>query len=381
MFVDAQTSMDILSAQSEQNVSELIAKYNTSSLEDKKAIEDVLCASINYNDFTYEEIVTLQEQCKDKSLLVFFNELKIQKEIEIIDYIKNLTTEQINIYVGHFPKRKDIVYGYLGYIVHNSRNDLSFLELNYINNTLPSIWTTQLSEERKGRTQEKKELMSKSVEEFCKEETSLISKLYYNLEKKTWQYLNQRYRDAAARYSQIGIVPDNVSAMEKQYRKIVNSYVNGDNLRKILQQEANSYCETINKARADYALIANQTDYAKLSISIPKIDLQYSASTKSLQKVSDARTAFQDSREFNSTAASLASWFISGFVAQGLRGLADMSAVEDLANAEIEARKSYMKDVYDALQPKVNTVISSIHKSIDNYIISNQNEFKNGIKK
>lgn len=376
----AQDNKQILNAQNKQDVAALLSYYRSSAEDNKKLIKDILFSGINYDDFTYEEILSWSEKSKNTDLANFFDEILIFKEVEMIKDLGDLTPEQINVYNEHFPKRKRFVEQYLKYCIGNNIQELPFLELMYLNNVLPNIYYSELNAEKNSRGEEIHQLLANTVDDYCTAESRLINQLYYNIESKIWEYVCYRYQDVAKRYSRIGMVPDNLSSAESQYRSIVKSYLSSEQLRKSLQKDADAYCETINKARAEYARIAGLNYYTRLQITIPAINLSYNVSNRNLNRIMAARQDYKESLQTHSTVAGVASWFSGKFLAQGIRGLFDLGSVSDLADQEFSARKAYMSDVYDEIKQNVTLSISSMHNTINNYVKTNQNEFKNGIK-
>ena len=116
----------------EQDISTLIS-FHTSAPDLKKKIEDFLFIGIDYNEYTYEQIF---EFCRlsgnDDILNKEFERIKADKEVEILEYVSQLTAEQLAQYLQYFKERKTLVDLYIHNTIQQNLDSLSYLELSYI---------------------------------------------------------------------------------------------------------------------------------------------------------------------------------------------------------------------------------------------------------
>ena len=61
------------------------------------------------------------------------------------------------------------------------------------------------------------------------------------------------YKEVAKYYSQIGMIPDDVTTAAEQYRALVRTCIPTKRYFKKLKIEVSQFCNSINKARANYA--------------------------------------------------------------------------------------------------------------------------------
>lgn len=97
-----------------QDINTLISLHTADASDLNKKIEDFLFVRIDYKEYTYEQILEFCKLSNNNNILNReFKRIKADKELEIIEYVSQLTTEQLTQYLRHFKERKPIVDLYI----------------------------------------------------------------------------------------------------------------------------------------------------------------------------------------------------------------------------------------------------------------------------
>ena len=217
--------------------------------------------------------------------------------------------------------------------------------------------------------------------DYAKFEMSYKNRLLFVLRYRSWQYFIVRYKNVANIYSQIGIVPGDPGQMASQYNNIVQTCFTKEDFKKQLKKDIDAYNNAINSARSEYANMAGIKDYVKSDITIPNIgSFSIKPNLSIAKKISNARNNYESSRGTAKTVAGIASFFVGSTISNIGRGLYDLSAVSDLANAEMQIRREYMRNVYNQLHKVFESYYRTIDKEISSQIQTNNLKFKNYVK-
>ncbi|RGO86575.1 hypothetical protein DXA83_25320, partial [Bacteroides thetaiotaomicron] len=151
----------------EQDISTLIS-FHTSAPDLKKKIEDFLFIGIDYNEYTYEQIF---EFCRlsgnDDILNKEFERIKADKEVEILEYVSQLTAEQLAQYLQYFKERKTLVDLYIHNTIQQNLDSLSYLELSYIERKSGFSFMEEIKRKKVEKKSEIRQIFKNELNTYC----------------------------------------------------------------------------------------------------------------------------------------------------------------------------------------------------------------------
>lgn len=151
----------------EQDISTLIS-FHTSAPDLKKKIEDFLFIGIDYNEYTYEQIL---EFCRlsgnDDILNKEFERIKADKDVEILEYVSQLTAEQLAQYLQYFKERKTLVDLYIHNTIQQNLDLLSYLELSYIERKSGFSFMEEIKRKKVEKKSEIRQIFKNELNTYC----------------------------------------------------------------------------------------------------------------------------------------------------------------------------------------------------------------------
>lgn len=366
----------------EKDLIGLVLYYN-SNPDSKNEIEDAIDGYLNWDEYTYEQVRTAYESCQisDSFLKKELERVTIDKECELYQFFSTITPEQLLVWSQLYPKRKDLIENFLTNILYKGLGQQTYVELMSLESGLTGLEVSELKKALQERKDEKASLVKEKIDDYAKFEMSYKNRLLFVLRYRSWQYFIVRYKNVANIYSQIGIVPGDPGQMASQYNNIVQTCFTKEDFKKQLKKDIDAYNNAINSARSEYANMAGIKDYVKSDITIPNIgSFSIKPNLSIAKKISNARNNYESSRGTAKTVAGIASFFVSSTISNIGRGLYDLSAVSDLANAEMQIRREYMRNVYNQLHKVFESYYRTIDKEISSQIQTNNLKFKNYVK-
>lgn len=360
----------------------LVSYYNLNP-DSKIEIEDAIDGYLNWDEYTYEQVKTAFESCQinDSYLRKELGRVIIDKECELYQFFSTITPEQLFVWSQLYPKRKDLIENFLTNILYKGLGQQTYVELMSLESGLTGLEVSELKKALQERKDEKASLVKEKIDDYAKFEMSYKNRLLFVLRYRSWQYFIVRYKNVANIYSQIGIVPGDPGQMASQYNNIVQTCFTKEDFKKQLKKDIDAYNNAINSARSEYANMAGIKDYVKSDITIPNIgSFSIKPNLSIAKKISNARNNYESSRGTAKTVAGIASFFVGSTISNIGRGLYDLSAVSDLANAEMQIRREYMRNVYNQLHKVFESYYRTIDKEISSQIQTNNLKFKNYVK-
>lgn len=379
--INAQLSNEAKKSLYEQDLQQLKRIYLYSSENQKKLIEDAMCNSlVNWENFTYEQLLDV----KSSEVNNFQDILKQQaiiKEQQIISDVIDLDAELIDLYLSHFPKRTEVVNSYLSNVLFPKLDSLPYSQVVYLYRNLSMCNKELLETNLRKRDREIIVMVKSKLDDYCKIEASYKDRLVLILQIGAWQYLNNRFQGVASAYSKIGIVSDSSQDIANQFKGIVHAYLTSEDFAQQLKTEVDIYNNAVNKARSEYAKMANIEGYPLSDLTVPDIgNFSYIDNYEILNLIPKARLDFVQSRDLVDGIGSIASWLVGPFWSTVGEGLFDMYAVSVLADDEINARKELMKDVYSQLEEITSQYTVVLSLKISEQIENNQLKFKSYVQ-
>lgn len=348
-----------------EDIREMIL-YANQNEKNEPAIIDAFCSDIDLNKYSYEQLISWRDLSKTETLSKYLSQITTRKEIEILNEIRSLTTEELVSYTSVFPKRKAIATQYIEQILLPNIKELSLPELIYFDDYLDAKYHDQILEEINTRPNEINDILKQNRTAYNNFEAEFSYKLKYIIEKTLWTYFVEGHKELNKAYAQIGIVPDDAFSAANQYQRLVNACFPTKRIRETLQNEVDKYCSEINKARQEYSRVAGEKTYVKVSYKVPEFNLNSNVPYTPLLKISKARQEYIQSREEVSTGTSVIGWIFGGVAGLIAKGIGDWLAVDDLVSAEFSARKSYMEDVQERLISSFASYSNTVITGIDN---------------
>lgn len=345
-------------------------------------ILDALCTSEEFAALDYEELLILKNSVRNGKALSAFLDNRIENcKIEIYNSINDLTVEQVLKYCESFPERKSLVMQYLDATLYSNLSELNCLELYYLELAAPRTHEINIKDELNNRQEEKQELLASHVQEFLQQEKSTRSQLKYMLELIIWSYFIEGHKSLTNAYADIYMVPDAPLSAVSQYQNLVRRCYTPMVLQKMLQEQINKYCEQVNKARRDYALIAGKSDYIKCSYTIPAMHINSNANSAPFYEILDARETYVRAQQNISEGTSIIGFFAGSLWGLGLQAIGDWINISELVDAEYGCRKKYVDEVHEKLNKSFSDYASRLIGNIDNYMEKNQKEYETFIRK
>ena len=192
---------EINNAYIQQNISWLIRNIND---QNQKEIEDILFTKIDYKEYTYEQILGFLELCNsNKAISSEFNRIRKEKAIEIIEYISQLTVEQLVKYSEHFKQRKPIINSYIQTLIYSNLNAFSYLELSYLERKSDFSFMEEIKLVKNNKKGEISHIFKNEIETYCNTEKEQLEKLFYILKYRSLEYIHMVFRDIAPSYSKV----------------------------------------------------------------------------------------------------------------------------------------------------------------------------------
>lgn len=378
--VNAQTYDNLCNVINQNDIKSLV-EYAARYPDSEKQVVDVLCSLHDISELTYEQLSELSKlHNRDTSLGHLLHRENDRKELEIFSFIEPLTLEEINSYIEKYPERKSLVQRYIDKSIGNSLPNLSYLELNYVSTTMKGYEKSRIKAEIGTRSAEKKELMAQNVNDFLVQEQKSLPRLEYVMEKIIWSFFVEGHKQLVENYSRIPMVPDDAYSAAHQYQELVNVCLSPKTLQKMLQTEVDNYCEQVNKARKDYALIAGVKEYPKMSYKVPLIALRSNVDYGVLYNIAEARRDFVVSRRDVSQGSGVLGWLTGGLWGLGAKFLGDWYCISDLVDTEYNARKVYVQDVYENLYASFEDYSKKSLSQIKTTLTQNEKSYEKFIK-
>lgn len=358
----------------EQDIGALISFHNIVPNLDKK-IEDLLFVGIDYKEYTYEQILEFCRLSNNDSILNReFERIKADKELVIIEYVSQLTIEQLMQYLQKFKERRLIVNSYMHSTIQQSLDSLSFLELSYIERKSDFPFMEEIQQKKEEKKSEVSQILKNELNGYCDIEEQQLHKLFYILRYKALNYIHNSFNRIAERYSKVEL-PEYPNEMRQQFDNIMNSYLDIQELNDILQQEVDKFCKKINLARTSYLQQIGTPNSFNWTTQIPPLhSFEYKYNMSYFHEIANIRDKLLKSQEKTSTWSGILGFF-TGWAGVG-KALLDMGAISDEAKQEVQLRKDYMFSLVSSLELSIEKYCIEIENDIKaNYNI-NQNEFK-----
>lgn len=373
-------------AQATRDYNKLFAIYG-SNTKARPLVEDAFftaapSSALDLRSHPYERVLSYLSMVEEGTPLHdYIGNVKAEQEVEIINTVSNLTSERTNDYLKQYPQRESLVKQSLNTALLSNLDSLSYLELDYVSNTIPTVIDKRIKDERGQRTDEVRSILANDIDDFFKDENNLVKGLYLSIEEKAYDYLYAGYQEVANYYSQIGMVPDNPQAAAGQYKQLVDGCLSSKPLNDMIQKEVNKFCKEVNEARSKYVerLNSNKKYYVPMNLKVPSISFVYRQDTSPFEKIYKARKEEAESRKKSKKVAGIASWFGLGTVAKIGKGIYDLATVSEMASKEVKQRRDYMDSVYGQLNASLKKQLNSAMATMDGSIKNNQAEFKSRI--
>lgn len=383
-FTSAQTESQIITAWEQENYATLLQCHATADSSLLPMIEDALVlVKPNLEKLSYDQLDSLRVQCTDDSLALnllipAYNASKRQ----IIAQLYSLNSEEVLEYLQRHPSHKNVLYGTFEECVYESLPSISLPELIMLNKAFPEM--QPVKETMSGRGKELKDLMKDNIQNFTQNEAYSLYRLQYVITRKAHAYLYARYENICYQYAAIENIPDDPSALEKQFAGIVKQNLSSDDLRNYLQLEVNAYCDAVNAGRAELCKVMGLKQYTPMKITVPQIKIGYKSDKTILERIPQAKADYADNRENINEAANIAGWFTSGLMGRllvkGGKMMADRWAGSNLADKIIYARLAYLESCYLSLSQNMERQIRIVENDVNEQMNNNEKKFVEYVK-
>ena len=358
----------------EQDISTLIS-FHTSAPDLKKKIEDFLFIGIDYNEYTYEQIL---EFCRlsgnDDILNKEFERIKADKDVEILEYVSQLTAEQLAQYLQYFKERKTLVDLYIHNTIQQNLDLLSYLELSYIERKSGFSFMEEIKRKKVEKKSEIRQIFKNELNTYCDMEEKQLPKLFYILRYKALNYIYSSFGQIAERYSNVEL-PEYPNEMTRQFDNIMNSYLDIHEFNDILQQEVARFCQKINSTRTFYLQqVGRQNNFNWIVHFSPLHSFEYKYNMSYFHEIAGIRDKLLESQEKTSTWSGVLGFF-TDWAGVG-KALLDMGSITDEAKQEVQLRKDYMLSIVTSLELSIEKYCMEIENDIKRNYHMNQKEFK-----
>lgn len=385
-----QTNADVLKAQYNHDITALLNYCNSS---DKQIADEAYKALFVYtdlNNLSFSEIAKYYNIVKyNPTLEPLFGTMYEQYRQKFYASYKSKTVSQVFEEKGHYSDRRDLIDDFLRENIGKHLDELTFDELTYLQHEVPNFMSSEVQRERNSRTEEKQALVKKNAYQYCNLEKQHIDKLCYVFEKSIMEYLYLNYGQVIVAYAN-NELPNTVEAMDAQYKQFVKNEFSDAKFKSFMQGELNKFCAEINKVRSGYAKQCGKTNYVKLTLNMPKVNISsYSAPTDNLQKILDEKADYEDSKStvdgIATVAGAIATFFDGGLLSNilitGAKHLITGGMASDMQENVLEARKSYISDVLQSMEQNIESQFSSVENSLKQQLSDNELKFRNDVEK
>lgn len=343
---------------------------------------DALSTRFDFNNFTYEDLISLQDRAIQSTVIDFLGTMIQEHEIKIMKQLPDLTLEQLVKYENEFPKRQPLVDKYIREYIAPQIPNMTYKELSYIKRVFPELEPEYVEIEIANRASEKHDIMAQHVKEFTKKEWDSTVLVEYSMEMIIWSFFVEGHKTLTNAYSQISLVPDNPYEAVDQYQKLVKACFPLQHLRIKLQEQVNLYCEQVNKARADYATISGQkSGFPRLQYTVPVMSLNSYANSSVFENIRSGRDSFIHSRENINAGSGIITWLTGGIYGLVAKGLGDWLAISGLVDSEYKTRLQYVQEVHDAILYSFSTYTNNLISSFESEMQKNEDAYEKFIKK
>lgn len=376
-------SLEIDKMYLQQDVVSLIEcceKYPTQ----QERIEDYLFTGIDYDSYTYEQILDFCELASNSSpLLSDFNKIKSEKEIEFLSAISQLTAEQLTDYLKQFPKRKGIINLYTQSVVQSHLDSLSYLELSYLERKSNFSFIQDIKGEKVKRKGEIKSILRNEFDSYCQTEEKQLDKLMYMMKYRALTYLHFTFRRIASSYSKVE-VPEYPDEMVRQINSIINSLLKTSELDALLQQVGVNYCKAINRNRTAYlrqiGCAASIDESIDLNLKTSAFQsFSYQASIDYFNEIFRLRKELMETKNTSSSVSGVAGLF-TDWAGVG-RALYDYGAVSEEAQKEVKLRTEYLSETQSSMEESIEKNFNKVEGVIRNMYRINLEKFKEYVSK
>ena len=363
----AKSTQSCMDAIYQQDIRLMLSEANKTP-DNERAVIDALCCDFDLGKYGYEQLCSWAPMVKSEVISNMIAKVQKQKEVKILNEIRNLTVQEFVAYGMEFPQRRGLLSVYADSILMPHINELSLTELIYYDDYLSRDFHDKIYQEINSRTDEIYALLKEKNGDYRNYEKELTERLKYLIEYSLWSFYVAGHKELNNAYSEIGIVPDDPYLAAEQYQKLVKICFPTHLIRENLQNEVDKYCAEINKARAEYYRAAGEKSYPWLSYKVPEFKINSYAAVDPLRDISGARERFIRNREDISTGTSVLGWLFGGVVGLVAQGIGDWFAIDGLVSSEFTARKKYMDGVQKQLLTSFanysNTIVSGLDKSL-----------------
>lgn len=358
-----------------QDINTLISLHTADASDLNKKIEDFLFVRIDYKEYTYEQILEFCKLSNNNNILNReFKRIKADKELEIIEYVSQLTTEQLTQYLRHFKERKPIVDLYIHNTIQQNIDSLSYLELSYIERKSEFSFMEEIKRKKEEKKSEISQIFKNELNNYCDIEERQLPKLFYILKYKALNYIYSSFSQIAKRYSNVEL-PDYPNEMIQQFDNIMNSHLDTQELNDTLQQEVDLFCQRINSTRTFYLQQVGNPNSFNWTIQIPPLhSFEYKYNKSYFHEIANIRDKLLESQKETSTWSNILGFF-TGWAGVG-KALLDMGSISDEAKQEVQLRKDYIFSIVSSLESSIEKYCIEIENDIKRNYHINQNEFK-----
>lgn len=342
----------------------------------ERRIIDALCTMSDFKAITYEELLSALQNTSSEKIKRILEREKAIKDEEIRKHVASLSLEGIMDYVRTYPNRKVLVEGMLDKVLAPNIESLSYHELIYLKDIIPSFSVQEVEYNLNNRRNEKIKIVEENASAILGKEKKDKAILKYALEKIIWTYFVKAHEELTRAYSQISMVSDNPNEAASQYQKLVKACYNPKYLQSLLQEEIDKYCTQVNASRAEYAKFTGNNNYPKLSYSVPAPNFQSGASKTCFYKIAGTRQRYVEGRENVNSASGVIGWIFGGIAGVVTKGIGDLMAIDSLVDAEYESRLKYVQDVHDALHKSCVNYSKNVINNLEKTFTNNQNLYE-----
>lgn len=385
-----QSSIDVLQAQYNNDITALLSYCNSRDKEIANEAYKALFAYTDLNSLSFPEIAKYYNIAKtNPTLEPLFGKLYEEFRQKFYASYKSQTISQVWTERSRYNDRQELIDDFFKDNFGNYLDELTFEDLTYLQHEVPTFMYREIQRERDSRTSEKQALAKKNAYQYCNLEKQHIDKLCYVFEKSILEYLYLNYGQVIVAYAKHEL-PNTVEAMDAQYKQYVKKEFSDTKFRSFMQGELNKFCAEINKVRSNYAKQCGKTNYVKLTLNMPKVNISsYSAPTDNLQKILTEKAEYEDSKStvdgIATVAGAIATFFDGGLLSNllitGAKHLITGGMASDMQENVLEARKSYISDVLQSMEQNIESQFSSVENSLKQQLSDNELKFRNDVEK
>lgn len=342
-----------------------------------RRVVDALCTMVDFQNIAYEEILDALRKVKNENIRRILNREKVKKEIDIRRDIATHPLSYAKEYTQKYPSRKLFVDNLVNGVLCPNIESLSFQELVYVNDVMPTLATKEIQAGIAQRHDEKISLLASNAKAIIGQEKKDKAIMKYALEKVIWLYFIEAHKELTNAYSQISMVSEYPAEAASQYQRLVRACYNATYLRSLLQKEVDSYCAQVNASRAAYAAFVGNNDYPKFIYKVPLPKFQSSANSSCLSEIAKSRQQFVEGRKNVNSASGVVGWIFGGLAGVITKGIGDWMAIDGLVSVEYESRLKYVQGVHDSLHKSCVNYCKGVIRDFETSLANNQKEYEN----